>query len=67
MEHKSSDLFFCTKLLWESKKIIEVIREEKMEQMKATKDINVEQIISEWEKHQGLWNMISEEYKDCIK
>ena len=67
MEHKSSDLLFCMKLLWESKKIIEVIREEKMEQMKATEDINVEQIIFEWEKHRGLWNMTSEEYKDCIK
>ena len=32
--------------------------------MKARKEASVEQFIVEWEKHQCLWNMTSEEYKD---
>ena len=35
-----------------------------MENMKARQEINVEQFIVEWEKHQFLWNVTSEEYKD---
>ena len=35
-----------------------------MENMKARKEINVEQFIVEWEKHQCLWNVTSEGYKD---
>ena len=32
--------------------------------MKARKEINVEQFIVEWEKHQCLWNVTSGEYND---
>ena len=32
--------------------------------MKARKEIIVEQFIPEWEKHQCLWNVTSEDYKD---
>ena len=32
--------------------------------MKARKEMNVEQFAVEWEKHQCLWNVTSEEYKD---
>ena len=32
--------------------------------MNARKEINVEQFIAEWEKHQCLWNETSEEDKD---
>ena len=35
-----------------------------MENVKARKEINVEQFIVEWEKHQCLWNVTSEEHKD---
>ena len=35
-----------------------------MKNEKARKEINVEQFIVEWEKHQCLWNVTSEEYKD---
>ena len=35
-----------------------------MENVKARKEINVEQFIVEWEKRQCLWNVTSEEYKD---
>ena len=35
-----------------------------MENMKARKEINVEQFIVECGKHQCLWNVTSEEYKD---
>ena len=35
-----------------------------MEHVKARKEIIVEQFIAEWEKHQCLWNVTSEDYKD---
>ena len=35
-----------------------------MENVKARKEIKVEQFIVEWKKHQCLWNVTSEEYKD---
>ena len=41
-----------------------MIRENKMERIKATKEANVKLFIVEWEKHQCLK---TEEYKDCIK
>lgn len=50
-----------------NKKIREMIRENKMERIKATKEANVKLFIVEWEKHQCFWNVTSEEYKDCIK
>ena len=45
-------------------KVRQVTTKVKMENMKARKEINVEQFIVEWEKHQCLWNVTSEEYKD---
>ena len=43
---------------------VEVTTKVKMENMKARKEINVEQFIVECGKHQCLWNVTSEEYKD---
>ena len=49
MELKSGDLFFYTKFFVESKKIREAIGEEKMEETKAPKEVNVELFIVEQE------------------
>ena len=35
-----------------------------MENTKAKQDANVEKFIVEWKKHQCLWNVTSDEYKD---
>ena len=55
-------IFFSRSFFYE--KVQQVTTKVKMEHMKARKEIIVEKFIAEWEKHQCLWNVTSENYKD---